>query len=181
MARQDWAGAVSNLWVIAEQLTAYLWSRDVIDESKADSDSIVGRRPQLEDSRTWTAANRQELYQKGSFGTETLRALYVTRKSRNDLVQKSNGASLCLAHHSVKGTGHYSFRAEIRGWPTLRLLPILRLLTLRLLKSGVTGTVETTPPGIIGCRVYASGAARAQLRWIPCRISPTSFDRRVDG
>jgi len=38
MARQDWAGAVSNLWVIAEQLTAYLWSRDVIDESKADSD-----------------------------------------------------------------------------------------------------------------------------------------------
>src|SRR5438132_1127363 len=77
MARQDWAGAVSNLWVIAEQLTAYLWSRDVIDESKADSNSIVGRRPQLEDSRTWTAANRQELYQKGSFGTETLRALYV--------------------------------------------------------------------------------------------------------
>jgi hypothetical protein len=107
MARQDWTSAVSNLWVIVEQLTAHLWSREILLAPGNAEASIPGRQGQLKDTRTWTAANRQEmLYQKGMLTVGTLQALYVARKSRNELVHQGKHADLNAAecaYSSVKG------------------------------------------------------------------------------
>ena len=107
MARQDWTGAVANLWVIVEQLTEYLWSREVLGDLLISQSPIPGRREQLRDARTWTAATKQEmLYQKGCYGIEVLRSLCATRKSRNALVHQGShpdSAAAVCAFASVKG------------------------------------------------------------------------------
>lgn len=85
IARRDWGAGLSNLWIVIEQITEHLWQRDVIGPCKT-GERIDGRSDQLKDTRTWTAATRQELlHQKGVLSADTLRALYLARKARNDL------------------------------------------------------------------------------------------------
>jgi hypothetical protein len=85
IARQDWSGALSNLWVVVEQLTSHLWEREVLACETVPS--VAGRQAQLKDNRSWTTANKQEmLHQKGTLDVVTLRALFAARKSRNELV-----------------------------------------------------------------------------------------------
>jgi hypothetical protein len=84
LARHDLGAGVSNLWIVIEQLTAHLWEREIVIQPVAGA--ISGRQDQLRDNRSWTAATKQELlYQKGCVDWDTLRALFVARKSRNDL------------------------------------------------------------------------------------------------
>jgi hypothetical protein len=60
--------------------------------------NISGQRDQLKDTRTWTAANRQELlFQKGIIDHESLGHLYAARKGRNDLVHRGLHPSEAVA------------------------------------------------------------------------------------
>jgi hypothetical protein len=90
IARRDWGSGLSNLWIVIEQITEHLWQREVMAPSKA-GDRIEGRSSQLKDTRTWTAATRQELlHQKGVIAPDTLRTLYVARRARNDLFHRGD-------------------------------------------------------------------------------------------
>jgi hypothetical protein len=87
IARRDWGFALSNLWITIEQLTGFLWEREVLACLPEGAERIDGQRDQLKDTRTWTAATRQEvLHHKGAISAATLRALYRARKARNELM-----------------------------------------------------------------------------------------------
>jgi hypothetical protein len=87
IARRDWGLALSNLWITIEQLTGFLWERDVLANLLQGAERIDGQRDQLKDTRTWTAATRQELlHNRGVISPATLRALYRARKARNELM-----------------------------------------------------------------------------------------------
>jgi hypothetical protein len=85
IARRDWGAALSNLWIVIEQLLEELWIARVVEPSCRD-DPRKSRRDQLQDSRTWTAAARAELlFQKGTVDRDTLIVLSGARKARNEL------------------------------------------------------------------------------------------------
>ena len=87
IARRDWGLALSNLWITIEQLTGFLWEREVLANLPEGAERVDGQRDQLKDTRTWTAATRQEmLHHKGAISPATLRALYRARKARNELM-----------------------------------------------------------------------------------------------
>ncbi|MET4716138.1 hypothetical protein ABIF63_000241 [Bradyrhizobium japonicum] len=87
IARRDWGTALANLWIVVEQVTSYLWQIHVVSVERGKD--IEGRRSQLDDSRTWTTSNRQELlFQREILDSETLRSLSVARKARNALVHQ---------------------------------------------------------------------------------------------
>ncbi|MGV3635690.1 MAG: hypothetical protein ACO1NY_15185 [Pseudorhodoplanes sp.] len=88
IARRDWGAALANLWIVIEQITAFLWEKEIVSKLPVDQ-RIDGRREQLKDTRSWGAANRQELlHQKGVVATSILQNLYLARKSRNALVHR---------------------------------------------------------------------------------------------
>jgi hypothetical protein len=105
IARRDWGMGLSNLWITIEQLTESLWRRDVLAPVKSGGDSIAGREGQLKDTRTWTAANRQELlHLKGTIAETVLRDLYVARKARNDLSHRGVHPSEASANSAYRAT-----------------------------------------------------------------------------
>ncbi len=98
IARRDWGAALTNLWIVIEQITMFLWEREVLKTVAGDSRRIDGRLEQLKDARTWTTASRQEmLHQKGVVETDTLRNLFVARKCRNELMHRGVHASEAAA------------------------------------------------------------------------------------
>jgi hypothetical protein len=105
IARRDWGIGLSNLWITIEQLTESLWQRDVISPAKSGVEPIAGREGQLKDTRTWTAANRQELlHLKGIIAEVVLRDLYVARKARNDLSHRGVHPSEASANSAYRAT-----------------------------------------------------------------------------
>jgi hypothetical protein len=102
IARRDWGMALSNLWIVIEQLTSHLWKQHVLKEATA---KIDGRKEQLEDTRTWTTSIRQELlFQKAILDTETLANLSASRKARNSLVHRGTPpteAAAFACYHAV--------------------------------------------------------------------------------
>jgi len=85
LARRDWGSALINLWIVTEQLLEALWSREIVEPTRA-LDNSRARKDQLNDHRAWTAATRIEmLHQKGLLDLPTLTALSKARKARNDL------------------------------------------------------------------------------------------------
>lgn len=112
LARLDWGAALTNLWIAVEQLVAELWRREVVDPTLEASPGKT-RRSQLMDTRSWTAAMRLEmLYQKGVLDHETLEALGVARKARNDL------------HHTGKHPTKDDANAAFRGVSGLLLIAL---------------------------------------------------------
>jgi len=106
LARRDWGSALSNLWVVIEQITSHLWTKYVVQQV-IPGEPVPGRQDQLKDNRSWTAATKHELlYQKDRITIDTLRALTLVRKSRNDLLHQ--GA------HPDQEAGMAAFEA-IRG------------------------------------------------------------------
>lgn len=88
VARRDWAAALSNLWVVVEQLTSHLWEQRVLMPARADR-SVAGRLDQLSDNRTWTVATRHELlHQIGVLPAPVLAELTVARRARNALAHR---------------------------------------------------------------------------------------------
>ena len=104
LARKDWGNALSNLWIVIEQITSHLWSKEMLGVS---FNHVPGRRDQLKDNRSWTAATKQEvLHQKGILTINTLGALFVARKSRNDLFHNGthpDKEAAVAALHSIHG------------------------------------------------------------------------------
>lgn len=84
-ARRDWGSALTNLWVVVEQITSHLWETRILACARA-TQIVQGRIDQLSDTRTWTVAVKHELlHQIGVIGPETLGNLAVARKARNAL------------------------------------------------------------------------------------------------
>jgi hypothetical protein len=88
IARRDWGAALTNLWIVVEQITSNIWTRKVLDPVRS-SDGLAGRLAQLADPRTWTIAVRHEmLHQIGIIPAETLATLAIARKARNALAHR---------------------------------------------------------------------------------------------
>lgn len=88
IARRDWGAALSNLWIVVEQITSNLWSKNVLERART-SKIIAGRIDQLNDTRTWTASARHELlFQIELVSDELLASLAVARKARNALAHR---------------------------------------------------------------------------------------------
>lgn len=108
MARRDWGTALANLWIVIEQLTEHLWEKHVIEPEKRAEERIEGRKDQLADTRTWTAAARHELlHQLAVLTVGTFQNLSIARKARNELSHRGK-------HPDVK-----SARAAYEGCKTL--------------------------------------------------------------
>lgn len=103
IARRDWGAALANLWIVAEQLTSELWTREVVNPTLAE-DPSKSRRNQLGDTRTWTTSARVELlFQKGLLSLDTFKALSVARKARNDLSHEGKHPSENDARKAYEG------------------------------------------------------------------------------
>ena len=88
VARRDWAAALSNLWVVVEQITSHLWEQRVLTPARANR-TVTGRLDQLADTRTWTVATRHELlHQVGALPASVLSELSVARRARNALAHR---------------------------------------------------------------------------------------------
>lgn len=84
-ARRDWGTALTNLWIVVEQITSHLWEMRILVGAR-NAQVTSGRIDQLSDTRTWTVAARHELlHQIGVINPETLGTLAVARKARNAL------------------------------------------------------------------------------------------------
>jgi hypothetical protein len=85
LTRHDSGAALSNLWIVIEQVSSNLWNQKVSAPSRSGP-SIPGRADQLADFRTWTTATRHELlYQMGILDAAALLDLSVARRARNAL------------------------------------------------------------------------------------------------
>jgi hypothetical protein len=90
VARRDWGTALSNLWIVVEQVTSHLWEHRVLAPARANA-LVVGRVDQLSDNRTWTIAARHELlHQIGALPAGVLSELAVARKARNSLAHRGH-------------------------------------------------------------------------------------------
>ena len=89
-ARRDWGAALSNLWIVVEQITTHLWNRKVIDPARKPP-GIPGRVERLRDNRTWTVATQHEmLFQMGQYDAGLYESLSVARRARNRLAHEGS-------------------------------------------------------------------------------------------
>ena len=103
IARRDWGVALSNLWIVVEQITQHLWDREIIATMQLKN-PIEGRKDQLNDTRTWTTAARLELlHQKETLPTDALRFLSIARKARNALSHRGVHPDEIAAMASYRG------------------------------------------------------------------------------
>lgn len=88
--------ALSNLWIVVEQLTEMLWANRFIEiDDKHPSPEIPNRRRSLgQDTRTWSTSVRQEmLFQIGVIPSHAYSRIHPARKARNDLVHQGRRPS----------------------------------------------------------------------------------------
>ncbi|MBE5814932.1 MAG: hypothetical protein E7320_06980 [Clostridiales bacterium] len=85
----NWSSAVTNLWIVAEQITDCLWEREYVNCETRDPEISGRRQTLLQDHRTYSASVKQELlYQIGLLPKETYRRIYRIRKARNKLIHE---------------------------------------------------------------------------------------------
>jgi len=85
IARRDWGAALSNLWIVVEQVTSHLWETNILVPART-SQAVAGRVDQLSDTRTWTIAAKHELlHQTGTIPADVLGLLSAARRARNAL------------------------------------------------------------------------------------------------
>ena len=85
----NWSASLSNLWIITEQITDFLWeNRFLADETR--NPNIPSRIQSLrQDNRTYSASVKQEiLFQLGIIPADIYSELYSIRKARNRLVHE---------------------------------------------------------------------------------------------
>jgi hypothetical protein len=88
IARRDWGSALSNLWIVVEQITSNLWIQKVLNPARL-LENVAGRLDQLSDARSWTMAVQHELlHQISIIPTDTLKTLSIARKARNALAHR---------------------------------------------------------------------------------------------
>lgn len=85
----NWSSALSNLWIVAEQITDYLWVNRFLDDPSKNPEIPSRRQTLLNDNRTYSASVKQEiLYQMGVLSEAAYSNLYTVRKARNKLVHE---------------------------------------------------------------------------------------------
>lgn len=94
MMHRNWSSAVSNLWIVMEQIIDYLWLNSFLKDKQRDPE-IPSRIKSLQhDNRTYSTSVKQEiLYQVGIISKEVYYFLYSVRKARNKLVHEGKMVS----------------------------------------------------------------------------------------
>jgi hypothetical protein len=98
--------ALSNLWIVVEQLTELLW-QDVFlarNENHPIPDIPNRRRSLDEDTRTWSMSVKHELlFQKKIISAAVYAKIHPARKARNDLVHKGLRPNADLVENLFSG------------------------------------------------------------------------------
>ena len=83
----NWQAALTYLWVIAEEITDWLWSQKVINH--VSGDNAKKRKEMLKDTRTFPISVKQEvLMQTGVLKENEYNSLFVIRQARNKLIHE---------------------------------------------------------------------------------------------
>jgi len=90
----NWSSAVSNLWIVTEQIIDYLWLNSFLKDKQRDPEIPSRIKSLQEDNRTYSTSVKQEiLYQVGIISKEIYSCLYSVRKARNKLVHEGKMVS----------------------------------------------------------------------------------------
>lgn len=89
MMHMNWSAALSNLWIVTEQLIDYLWINFFLNNKERDPQIPSRIRSLQQDNRTYSTSVKQEiLYQTEVISREIYSSLYSVRRSRNKLVHE---------------------------------------------------------------------------------------------
>ncbi len=83
----NFANALGNLWICAEQLTESIWKKSVCEPAKSSEVRAKSRMESLKNTGNWSTGMRQELlFQIGVLDHSVYSILIPARKARNELV-----------------------------------------------------------------------------------------------
>jgi len=90
LQNRNLSDALSNLWIVVEQLTSHIWENKFLVKNDIHPEKIQGRKKSLKDDKdTWSIAVKHELlYQTNFLSIDCYDALSQARKARNNLVHK---------------------------------------------------------------------------------------------
>jgi hypothetical protein len=90
LIHQNRSEALSNLWIVVEQLTSFLWKNRFLSTPAFHPVKMKNRLDSLkQDNRTWSTSVKHELLWQTKFLSEDcFGALSLARKQRNDLVHE---------------------------------------------------------------------------------------------
>lgn len=94
MMHKNWSAAVSNLWIVTEQIIDFLWLNFFLTDKQRDPEIPSRIKSLQQDNRTYSTSVKQEiLYQTGIISKEIYSNLYSVRKARNKLVHEGKMVS----------------------------------------------------------------------------------------
>jgi hypothetical protein len=90
LSHQSASEALSSLWIVVEQLTAFLWETQFLGNPALHPAGMNGRLQGLkQDNRTWTTSIKHELlWQVKALSEQTYAGLGIARSQRNKLVHE---------------------------------------------------------------------------------------------
>lgn len=101
---RNWSSSLTFLWIVVEEITDYLWLRNII--SKVTGDNSKKRKETLRDTRTYSMAVKQEiLLQIGVLSERIYNNIFAIRQIRNKLVHEGKMISeskATLLYESIK-------------------------------------------------------------------------------
>lgn len=88
LCHQNLAESLSSLWIVVEQLTAFLWKNTFLGDPKLNPQGMKGRLEGMKnDNRTWTTSVKHELlWQVQVLSSDSYARLNDARRQRNGLV-----------------------------------------------------------------------------------------------
>lgn len=120
----NWSAALSDLWIVTEQIIDYLWVNFFVSDPDRDPEIPSRKQTLINDNRTYSTSVKQEmLYQIGILTKNTFSNLYTVRKARNKLVHEGKMVSEEIAKILYESIDEL-FRAII-GDSSMRILPQL--------------------------------------------------------
>ncbi|WP_292993319.1 hypothetical protein [Nitrosomonas sp.] len=106
LRNRNWSSALSNFWIVIEQLTDHLWHDTFLSDAQYHPKTDIAKRKRAlkEDNRTWSTSVKQELlYQNGLISEETLADIFPARQARNGLVHGGKDVSSESAISACEG------------------------------------------------------------------------------
>jgi hypothetical protein len=100
LIKWEWSEAIIFIWTSIEQVIDKIWKKEFVQKSNIRG-VIKKRKKFLEDTRTWTASARIEMfYQKELIDTNTYQLINNIRKARNDFI---HGGVMPSEHDALDG------------------------------------------------------------------------------
>lgn len=106
LRNRNWSSALTNLWIVIEQLTDHLWNEKFLNDPEFHPVTEVAKRKRAlkEDNRTWSTSVKHEiLYQNGLLSEEALAFIFPARQERNALVHGGKDVSAESAIAACQG------------------------------------------------------------------------------